>query len=134
VLAVGNLARDTLRTLCTVVCTLRCSLDSNGPCREAMSGAMSRSSTASVACSGALPAALGICTAETLKDLSHAFPELLTAGRDLPLDTLVEGEIVIADAEGQSNFGALQERLGKAKRDAARESLRSPAVLLASTW
>src|SRR5436190_4067943 len=65
------------------------------------------------------------------KDLSQAFPELVQAGRDLPLDTLVDGEIVIADADGRSNFGALQERLGKARRDAAREALDSPAVLLA---
>jgi ATP-dependent DNA ligase len=64
-----------------------------------------------------------------VKNLSHAFPEVLTGGRDLPLDTLVDGEIVIAD--GRSNFGALQQRLGKATRDAAREALRSPAVLLA---
>ena len=66
-----------------------------------------------------------------LKDLSRAFPELVRAGRDLPLDTLVDGEIVIADADGRSNFGALQERLGKARRDAAKEALQAPAVLLA---
>src|SRR5205814_3794185 len=65
-----------------------------------------------------------------LKDLSHAFPELVQAGRDLSLDTVVDGEIVIADVDGQSNFGALQERLGKARRDAARQALQSPAVLL----
>src|SRR5206468_4123986 len=66
-----------------------------------------------------------------LKDLGPAFPELVIAGRDLPLDTLVDGEIVIADAGGRSNFGALQERLGKARRDAVREAKQSPAVLLA---
>jgi ATP-dependent DNA ligase len=38
---------------------------------------------------------------------------------------------VIADADGRSNFGALQQQLAKATRDAAREALRSPAVLLA---
>ena len=38
---------------------------------------------------------------------------------------------MIADADGRSNIGALQERLGKARRDAAREALQSPAVLLA---
>jgi ATP-dependent DNA ligase len=27
-----------------------------------------------------------------VKDLSHAFPEVVTGGRDLPLDTLVDGE------------------------------------------
>jgi len=66
-----------------------------------------------------------------LKDLSSAFPELVRAGRDLPLDTLLDGEIVIADADGRSNFGALQERLGKGRRDSAQVALRSPAVLLA---
>src|SRR5947209_824373 len=65
-----------------------------------------------------------------LKDLTHAFPELVQAGRDLPLDTTIDGEIVIADANGRSNFGALQERLGKSRRDAARHALESPAVLL----
>src|ERR1051326_7461037 len=60
-----------------------------------------------------------------LKDLSLAFPELVKAGRDLPLNTLVDGEIVIADGDGRSNFGALQMRLGKASRDAAREALQS---------
>jgi hypothetical protein len=68
-----------------------------------------------------------------LKDLSHAFPELVQAGHDLPLDTLVDGEIVIADADGRSNFGALQERLGKARRDAAREALNSPLSCSRST-
>jgi len=42
-----------------------------------------------------------------LKDLSHAFPELVAAGSDLPLDSLVDGEIVIADAEGRSNLVGL---------------------------
>src|SRR5262249_36458163 len=66
-----------------------------------------------------------------LKDLSHAFPEVVAAGPDLPLDTLGDGEIVIADGDGQSNFGALQERLGRARTDAARDALQAPAVLLA---
>ena len=49
---------------------------------------------------------------------------------NLPFDTVVDGEIVIADAEGESNFGALQERRGKANRDAARQAPESPAILL----
>jgi ATP-dependent DNA ligase len=56
---------------------------------------------------------------------------LVPAGRDLPLDTVIDGEIVIADTEGQSDFGALQQRLAKGRRDAARQALESPAVLLA---
>ena len=66
-----------------------------------------------------------------LKDLGAAFPELLTAGQDLPAGTLLDGEIVIADADGRSNFGALQERLGVARRGVCAATSRTPAVLLA---
>jgi len=66
-----------------------------------------------------------------LKDLGLAFPELVQAGDELPVDTLIDGEIVIADAAGRSNFGALQERLGVASRDAARAAVQRPAVVLA---
>jgi hypothetical protein len=41
-----------------------------------------------------------------------SFPELVRASEALPLDTLIDGEIVIADADGSSDFGALQQRLG----------------------
>ena len=54
-----------------------------------------------------------------------------TEGPDLPPDTLVDADIVISDADGRWNFGALQQRLGRARRDAAQEAKRSPAVLLA---
>src|SRR5205814_10229543 len=60
-----------------------------------------------------------------LKDLSSAFAELVIAGSHLLLDTLLDGKIVIAEADGRSNFGALQNRLGKAKRDSARDALRT---------
>ena len=46
-----------------------------------------------------------------LKDLSPLFPELLRAGDSLPPDTVLDGEIVIADDKGCADFGALQERL-----------------------
>ena len=42
-----------------------------------------------------------------LKDLSPSFPELICAGDALATGTLVDGEIVIADAAGRSDFGAL---------------------------
>jgi ATP-dependent DNA ligase len=42
------------------------------------------------------------------KDLSVSFPELVRASEALPLDTVIDGEIVIADADGGSDFGALQ--------------------------
>jgi len=66
-----------------------------------------------------------------MKDLAPAFPELVRAGQDLPLGTLLDGEIVIADVDGRSHFGALQERLGVAKRGAFRAACQRPAVLLA---
>lgn len=66
-----------------------------------------------------------------LKDLGRAFPELVAAGQELPVGTLLDGEIVIADDKGRSNFGALQHRLGVGRRDASRAASRSPAVLLA---
>ena len=66
-----------------------------------------------------------------LKDLSVSFPELVRASEALPLDTVIDGEIVIADADGSSDFGALQQRLGVGRRDAARSAQQIPAVLLA---
>jgi ATP-dependent DNA ligase len=47
-----------------------------------------------------------------VKDLSAWFPALIEAGKALPANTLVDGEIVIADNLGSSDFGALQARLG----------------------
>jgi bifunctional non-homologous end joining protein LigD len=66
-----------------------------------------------------------------LNDLSVSFPELVRASDALPLDTVIDGEIVIADANGSSDFGALQQRLGVGRRDADRSAQRMPAVLLA---
>jgi ATP-dependent DNA ligase len=66
-----------------------------------------------------------------LKDLSVSFPELVRAGHPLPLDTLIDGEIVIADDNGHADFGALQERLGVGRRTADQVAQRRPAVLLA---
>ena len=45
--------------------------------------------------------------------------------------TLVDGELVIADARRRSDFGALQERLSVGKRDARSGASHEPAVLLA---
>jgi hypothetical protein len=38
-----------------------------------------------------------------MRDLSPWFPEIVCAGRALPVDTLVDGEIVIADEQGRSD-------------------------------
>ena len=62
-----------------------------------------------------------------LKDLSPSFPELVCAGGALAPGTLVDGEIVIADATGRSDFGALQGRLSVGKRDARSGASREPA-------
>jgi len=64
-----------------------------------------------------------------LKDLNASFPELVCAGDTLPPSTVVDGEIVIADTDGRSDFGALQARLGARKRDVRRIVSRKPAVL-----
>jgi DNA ligase-1 len=66
-----------------------------------------------------------------LTDLGPAFPELVQAGEDLPVDTLIDGEIVTADSTGRFNFGALQERLRVARRDARRAAGQRPAVVIA---
>jgi ATP-dependent DNA ligase len=66
-----------------------------------------------------------------LKDLSPCFPELVRAGDSLPGDTVIDGEIVIADDKGCADFGALQERLSVGRRAASHVALRKPAVLLA---
>ena len=47
-----------------------------------------------------------------LKGLSRSFAALVAAGKALPPNMLVDGEIVIANAKGHSDFGALQQRLG----------------------
>jgi len=65
-----------------------------------------------------------------VKDLSAWFPEVVQAGNALPSNTLLDGEIVIADDGGCSDFGALQARLGTARRDVARVASQRPAVLL----
>ena len=64
----------------------------------------------------------GAGLSRNLKDLSVSFPELVRASEALPLDTVIDGEIVIADAEGSSDFGALQQRLGVGRRDAGRSA------------
>jgi ATP-dependent DNA ligase len=46
-----------------------------------------------------------------------------------PPNTLIDGEIILANAEGASDFGALQRRLG-GKRDDRRDGNPWPAVLL----
>jgi ATP-dependent DNA ligase len=44
---------------------------------------------------------------------------------------VIDGEIVIADADDSSDFSALQQRLGVGPRDAVRSAQQMSAVLLA---
>jgi ATP-dependent DNA ligase len=86
---------------------------------------------ASAVCCGDRTLARRGSSAGTLKDLSISFPEPVRAAEALPLDTVIDGEIVIADADGSSDFGALQPRLGVGRRDADRSAQQMPAALLA---
>jgi ATP-dependent DNA ligase len=65
-----------------------------------------------------------------LKDLGTSFPELVRAGTALPADTVIDGEIVIAEADGNSDFGALQQRLSAGPRSASLAASERPAALL----
>ncbi len=49
------------------------------------------------------------------KDLTPWFPEVVQAALVLPSGTLLDGETVIADDLGHSDFGALQQRMSVAK-------------------
>jgi bifunctional non-homologous end joining protein LigD len=64
------------------------------------------------------------------RDLGPWFPELLQATRALPLSTQLDGEIVICDEAGSSDFGSLQERLSTARSHVLAAARRRPAVLL----
>lgn len=57
-------------------------------------------------------------------------PELVRVGHVLPRGTLIDGEIVIADKHGHSDFGALQRRLVMTRRAATTIGNECPAVLL----
>jgi ATP-dependent DNA ligase len=64
------------------------------------------------------------------RDLGPWFPELLQAALELPPNTLVDGEIVIADQHGAIDFGALQARLTLARKNIVRTAAEQPAVLV----
>jgi bifunctional non-homologous end joining protein LigD len=67
------------------------------------------------------------------QDASTAFPEIVRALRALPCaHAVLDGEVVVADAEGRPSFAALQQRaqLGDA-RGAERAAVEQPAVLYA---
>src|SRR5438270_14001362 len=66
-----------------------------------------------------------------LRDLAASFPELVQAAGSLPAGTLLAVEIVIADASGNADFGALQERLTVARRAAGQVAMQRAGLLLA---
>jgi len=84
-----------------------------------------------VACSGARRTEQCNSSAGTTKTSARRFSSWVCAGDAFAPGTLVDGEIVIADATGRSYFGALQGRLSIGKRDARSGASREPAVLLA---
>jgi DNA ligase 1 len=64
------------------------------------------------------------------RDLGQWFPELTRAAQSLPPHTLVDGEMVICNESGWVDFGALQERLGTARKSVAEAARLRPAVLI----
>jgi ATP-dependent DNA ligase len=64
------------------------------------------------------------------RDLGPWFPEIIKAAAVLPPNTLIDGELVIADDGGQADFGALQHRLTLARKFIADVLQDRPAILL----
>ena len=55
-------------------------------------------------------------TSRSGKDLGRYFPELLKAAAELPSDTIVAGELVMAGETSHPSFAALQDRLARGLR------------------
>ena len=64
------------------------------------------------------------------RDLGPWFPELIRAGQKLPVGTLIDGEIVIADDEACVDFAALQVRLSSARKQVPHAAFERAAVLV----
>src|SRR5438128_8954497 len=64
------------------------------------------------------------------RDLAPWFPELVRAALALPLGTLLDGEIVISDETGASEFGRLQQRLSTSRKHVGQAIGQHPAVLV----
>ena len=64
------------------------------------------------------------------RDLTPYFPELVNAGRSLEPGTLLDGEIVISDEHGSTDFGALQERLTLPRKNVPSAARERPAILV----
>jgi ATP-dependent DNA ligase len=68
-----------------------------------------------VACSGIERGTSVRLLSRNGRDVAPWFPELILAAEELPADTLIDGEIVIADDDGCVDFTALQARLSSAQ-------------------
>ena len=65
-------------------------------------------------------------------DASETFPEVARAIAALPLDVVIDGEVVVLDAEGKPDFHALQERAHLSRPlDIARAAVATPATYYA---
>jgi ATP-dependent DNA ligase len=65
------------------------------------------------------------------RDPGPWFPELIQAGMKLPLGTLIDGEIVMADDDGCVDFTALQARLSSARNQVSQIAFERAVVLVA---
>jgi ATP-dependent DNA ligase len=76
--------------------------------------------------------ATGVCLfSRNGNDLARAFPELAAAGLALPVATTVDGEIIIRDLDGASDFTRLQLRLRLGPRRAVQASCKHRASFVA---
>src|SRR4029450_3533816 len=65
------------------------------------------------------------------RDLAPWFPELIQAGQELPVGTLIDGEIVIAAGGGSVDFPPPQARLSSPRNQVSRIASARAAVLVA---
>jgi DNA ligase-1 len=66
----------------------------------------------------------------TMDEITHRFPELIEPLKALPIDVIIDGEIVPANAEGILPFSELQKRLGR-KNVGSQLLLAVPVMLIA---
>lgn len=66
------------------------------------------------------------------RDATAIFPEIAAAVAELPFDLVLDGEIVVVDANGRPDFHALQRRAHRTRQiDVARAAAASPATFFA---
>ena len=66
------------------------------------------------------------------RGVTAVFPEIAVAAAALPFDLVLDGEIVIVDAQGRPDFNALQKRAQRTRQiDAAQAAVATPAFFFA---